>query len=73
MTAKNTAEKSQTQAKQQQSLKGALTDVLARNEPPKSEKSPQPAPKPLPPAPGQDKQPFEVSEEDLRKVFKGEA
>ena len=70
MTAKNTAEKSQTQAKQQQSLKGALATALQNIQPPtpnslrrsSSEASKQP-----------EKKPFEVSEEDLRKVLKGES
>ena len=55
MTAKSGAEKEQKQSQNQQSLKGALTDVL--------QKSPLPV--------KEEKKPFEVSEEELRKVLKG--
>lgn len=49
MTAKTGVEKEKKQTEHQQSLKGALTDVLAKN-----------------------KQPFEVSEDKLRDVLKGD-
>jgi hypothetical protein len=87
MTAKTGAEQQQKKSGQQQSLKGALADVLARSTPP----SPRPEPKkpepvavpastkethsaPPPVSPQQEgKKPFEVSEDALRKVLKGEA
>ena len=51
MTAKNIAEKQEKQTQNQQSLKGTLAEVLAKNN---------------------EKQPFEVPEDTLRKVLKGE-
>jgi len=71
MTTKNTTEKKQVQTENKQSLKGALADVLAKNPAPKAIEPPPPQPV-LPPA--QDaKRPFEVSEDVLRKVLKGDA
>ncbi|MBI5405885.1 type IV secretion system DNA-binding domain-containing protein [Candidatus Kaiserbacteria bacterium] len=62
MTAKTGAEREQKKSQHQQSLKGALTDVIARNsQQPTTNNSQQ-----------QPKQPFEVPEDALRKVFKGE-
>ena len=57
MTTKNTTERQQKQTQSQQSLKDALANVLA--------KAPPPAP--------DEKRPFEVSEDTLRKVLKGDA
>ncbi len=56
MTAKNGAEKEKKQEQRQQSLKGALTDVITRNQ---QQKQPE-------------KQPFEIPEDTLRKVLKGD-
>jgi hypothetical protein len=67
----------QAQTQTQQSLKGALADVLKKNE----QKSPE---KPSQPATGRNQQttnispteakrPFEVSEDMLKKVLKGDA
>ena len=63
MTVKNNAEKGQKQTQNQQSLKGALAEVLAKN------KEVQP---PAAAEPPREKQPFEVPEDALRKVLKGE-
>ncbi|HQT83211.1 MAG TPA: hypothetical protein PLW99_03625, partial [Candidatus Paceibacterota bacterium] len=88
MTAKNGAEKEQKKSAQQQSLKGALAEVLQRN-PQKAEtqktetgapemRKPEPAAaqpprETIPSAPtAPDKKPFEVSEDALRKVLKGD-
>lgn len=51
MTAKSGEEREKKQEQNQQSLKGALTDVLAKNK---------------------EKQPFEISEDKLREVLKGD-
>ena len=56
MTAKNGAEREKKQEQRQQSLKGALTDVITRNQ---QQKQPE-------------KQPFEVPEDALRKILKGD-
>ena len=73
MTAKAGAEKEKKQEQNQQSLKGALADVITRN-------SRQPAPDAQPiarpaaaPPRAEEKKPFEVSEDALRKVLKGDA
>lgn len=60
MTAKNGAEKEQKQTQHKESLKGALAEVLVK-------KDALP-----PPVPNAEKKPFEVSEDALRKVLKGE-
>ncbi len=64
MTTKNTAEKEQKQSQNQQSLKGTLSEVLEKS-PPTATPAPVPAPV--------EKKPFEVSEETLRNVLKGES
>ncbi|MCR4275968.1 MAG: hypothetical protein NUV90_01115, partial [Candidatus Parcubacteria bacterium] len=61
MTAKSGAEREQKQSQNQQSLKGTLAGVLQKTEHP-------PAPQAV-----EAKKPFEVSEDALRKVLKGEA
>jgi len=76
MSAKTGAEKEKKQSGQQQSLKGALADVLTRNGQPtvnsqqsrQSEKSTATEPPRT-----EEKRPFEVPEDALRKVLKGEA
>ena len=80
MTAKTGAEKEKKQSQHQQSLKGALTDIITRNQP--AAQQPPPPEKMLPAAPApqpvqatvvpQQKQPFEVPEDALRKVLRGE-
>ncbi len=71
MTVKTSAEKEQKKSEHQQSLKGALANVLAKN-------TTTAAPSPTVPSPATphtqsiEKKPFEVSEDALRKVFKGE-
>ena len=65
MTAKSNAEKEQQQVQHQQSLKGALSEVLQK-----------PEQKPVevkPPQKTEERKPFEVPEDALRKVLKGEA
>ena len=91
MVAKTTVEREEKQTKNQQSLKGTLADILAKNK----EKAVQSAPEVQKPAAAQPprenaptptqvqstgsarepqvRQPFEVSEDALRKVFKGES
>jgi hypothetical protein len=82
MTAKDGVEKEKKQTQQHQSLKGTLTDVITRNQPAprkpqqveqfakssvtaaESVKTPEALPK---------KQPFEVPEDALRKVLRGDA
>jgi hypothetical protein len=64
MTAKTSAERTQANVSKQQSLKGALAQVLA--------KDPQKTPITEPEAP-LEKKPFEVSEQTLRDVLKGTA
>jgi hypothetical protein len=101
MTTKVGVEKEQKQTANQQSLKGALADILAKNKQnptavtletpkiPEIQKTAVPeAPREIPPAsqsvapttpetqssiPPQEKKPFEVPEEALRKVLKGES
>ena len=65
MTAKNAVEKEHKQTQNQQSLKGTLAEVLAKNnEKPAAVAPPREFP--------QEKKPFEVPEDTLRKVLKGE-
>jgi len=99
MTAKTSAERDQKQSTQQQSLKGALADVLKKNgqkipenvqevskpvgpqNPAVSAVMPQSVVQEVPPIrqnlsvppPPKENGPFEVPEDALRKVFKGEA
>lgn len=83
MTAKSGAEKEQKKSEHQSSLKGALAEVLGKSKqethlrrPQGSEPRPQASgemPKPVTAKPLQEeKKPFEVSEDELRKVLKGE-
>ncbi len=68
MTSKSNTEKKQVQTNNQQSLKGALANALAH--------TPVPLPlAPVPPAPlvKEERKPFEVAEDMLRKVLKGDA
>ena len=67
MATATSSEREQKQSREQQSLKGALADVLSRGEPqkPAEQKSPLP--------PKEEKQPFEVPEDALRKVLRGES
>ena len=62
MTAKGTAEHGQKQTEHKESLKGVLAQVLAKNAPSANTSVPVP-----------EKKPFEVSEDALRKVLKGDA
>ena len=70
MTAKNGAEKEQKQAQNQQSLKGTLADVLGRNKQEGTAGNKPDIPDIQKPT---EKQPFEVPEDALRKVLKGES
>ena len=70
MTAKNGAEKEQKQAQNQQSLKGTLADVLGRNKQKGTAGNKPDIPDIQKPT---EKQPFEVPEDALRKVLKGES
>jgi hypothetical protein len=76
MTSKEGAKKSEAQSAKQQSLKGALADALAKAPPPKAA-APPASPAPKAPegaaAPSPQAQPFEVSEERLRSILKGDA
>jgi hypothetical protein len=75
MTEKNGAEKEKKQTQNQQSLKGALSDVAARNPQPAAPAAPRPEPvkKSEPISDSRDeKKPFEVPEGELRKVLRGE-
>jgi hypothetical protein len=84
MTAKDGAEKEKKNTQHQQSLKGALADVMARStpttnntqQPPVQKTEPPQAVlrKPIPSNPTHpSRMPFEVSEDALRKVLKGDA
>ncbi|HUQ30384.1 MAG TPA: type IV secretion system DNA-binding domain-containing protein [Candidatus Paceibacterota bacterium] len=85
VTAKTGEAKEKKEVTQQQSLKSALADVLAKSAPPPKAplQAKSPAPQSTPPAPRPETatapqkpatpQPFEVSEEHLRKILKGEA
>lgn len=82
MTAATSAEREQKKSNQQQSLKGALAEVLQKSTQTTEKISPEvqkPAaaqpPRQTPPVPvpaKEEKKPFEVSEETLRNVLKGE-
>lgn len=99
MTAKTNVEREKKETNNQQSLKGALANVIAKNgsaqpgfaappppKPPQPQRQEQSAPAPTPPAPKppqqessttppsaqNEKRPFEVPEQELRKVLKGE-
>ena len=74
MTSKGAAEKQNKQTNQQQSLKGALAEVLQKSKQ-EAGGSRQEIQKPALSAPiaPATKQPFEVPEDALRKVLKGEA
>lgn len=76
MTAKTGSEKQKKETDQKQSLKGALADVLARNTPPAAkepvkEKAPPPPPPKEAPKPPESKA-FEVPEDTLRRVLRGD-
>lgn len=87
MTAKTGAEREQKQTENKQSLKGALAEVLKKNEQPRNQDRLEPrsqAPEksvavqpPQPPQPPQmtqatEKKPFEIAEAELRRVLRGE-
>jgi hypothetical protein len=67
MTAKSGAEKDQKQMGHTESLKGALAEVLGKSRQ-EAVSSKQAIQKP----PQEEKRPFEVSEDALQKVLKGE-
>lgn len=70
MTAKTGVEKEKKQTEHQQSLKGVLADVLQKS---KQETTDKQQPKQHAAAePPREKKPFEVSEDALRKVLKGD-
>ena len=75
MTAKTGAERGQKETEHKKSLKSALADVLQKNKPEEqSIAAPSAAPRGNPPKPVQEeKKPFEVSEDVLKKVLKGES
>jgi hypothetical protein len=82
MTAKTGAEKQHVQTQKDQSLKGALASAIARGAPAMVAPAAAPVPSavpsaPKPPAPPvvatEGKRPFEVAEEMLKKVLKGDA
>lgn len=86
MTAKTGVEREQKQTQNKQSLKGALADVLVRNQQPlvpntQPEQPKSPAPHGTPTGasttksgfPAQERKPFEIPEDTLRKVLKGES
>ena len=70
MTAKTSAEKEKKQTEHQQSLKGVLTDVITRSQQPATNKQ-QPT-QHAAAEPPREKKPFEVSEDVLREVLKGD-
>jgi len=77
MTAKTTTEDAHKKSQNQASLKGALARVLAKNSaapvaPVASQKTEQQFVAPRPPEESGKQKPFEVSEDTLRKVLKGE-
>lgn len=73
MTAATNSEREQKQSKDQQSLKGALANVLGKSGQ-KTEDRRREAPRPITVEPPQEgKKPFEVPEDALRKVLKGES
>lgn len=69
MTAKTSVEKEQDQRHQKQSLKGVLASVLQKSE---QEAGSRKQEMPKPTIESSEKKPFEVPEDALRKVFKGE-
>jgi hypothetical protein len=71
MTAKNSEEKEHKQVQNQQSLKGALAEVLAKNKQ-EAVSSKQEMQKPEEKKP-EEKKPFEIPEAELVKVLKGES
>ena len=75
MTAKTNAEKEKKQSQNQQSLKGTLAEVLEKSKPQvvSSEQGIQKPAAPEAPRREEEKKPFEVSEDTLRKVLKGES
>ena len=77
MTAKSGAEKEQKKSQHQQSLKGTLAEVLQKSvqktvNSAQEMSKPQEVQSPAPAEPAREKKPFEVSEDELRKVLKGE-
>lgn len=84
MVAKTSEEQGQKKAQQQQSLKSALTDALKQptartaSAVPPAKPEPQPTPVPAPPLPPSPptpevtQKPYEVPQEALEKIFKGE-
>ena len=85
MTSNVAKEKSVAQTEKQNSLKGALADVLAKNAPPVAAAAqptpvtvvaplltPSVAPAIALPAKPEEKKPFEIPEADLRSILKGE-
>ncbi len=84
MTAKTGQEKQKKETDKQQSLKGVLADVLKKTQPiasaqPQVVSAPPPPPPPMPkpppvvPAPTSTPKPFEIPEEKLRSVLKGDS
>ena len=72
MVAKTGVEREETKTKNQQSLKGALASVLEKNEPAREPK-PAAAEPPRAISPTVEKKPFEIPEDALRKVLRGDA
>jgi len=72
MTAKSGAEKEQKKSEHQQSLKGTLAEVLEKSK--REEPNPQKIPEPAAAEPPriEEKKPFEIAEDELRRVLKGE-
>ena len=72
MTSKSSAEKEQKEGAKQGSLKGALAEVLAKNvPPPQASAAPPLSAAPAPSAPSAPK-PYEVPEDQLRSILKGD-
>lgn len=77
MVSKTSTERDQKQTQHKQSLKGTLSEVLGKNKP-DAVRSTQEVPKPAATAapressPASEKQPFEVPEDTLRKILKGD-
>ena len=72
MTTNTVKEKEKKQSEKQQSLKGVLAEVLAKNVPtPKPIEQSVPKLQPSPPTPAPPK-PFEVPEDQLRSILKGD-
>lgn len=72
MTAKNGAEKEKTQTERQKSLKGTLADVLEKSKQETGGRK-QEEQKPAAAPPPREARPYEVPEDALRKVLKGES